>query len=401
LVGKKKLYSIFVELPKHKAHPMRDLEPGDLDLVPQAEEIISRSIPYNSDVQYDRIEESLLAKQQEKFTSPALNPRPESKDTEMSSIPTDINSRQTSSIVPSQEDASEVIPVSKYHELKFKFLAQDPISQGVQGTLRRWKAGQLLGNGRMGNVLKAMDVKTGELFAIKRLFFDPLNEGQTTFVQTLEAEVLILQKLSHPNIVQFLGSECIGDSLCVYLEYLPGKSLANLVDSLGPLSETLVKIYLRDVLAGLKYLHENHVVHRDIKGANLLLDSDGSVRVADFGCSAQMDNTYSHSDILTSLKGSLPWMAPEVIKQTGHGRKADIWSLGCVTIELLSGKPPWQDFENQLQAIMRVGLSNDIPDIPEGISAEAADFILKCVQRNPKQRPSASELLTHPFIMNL
>ena len=199
--------------------------------------------------------------------------------------------------------------------------------------------------------------------------------------------------------MKFLGSESITDSLFLYLEYLPGKSLAALISGLGALPEHLVKMYLKDILTGLKYLHERGVVHRDLKGANLLLDEEGRVHLADFGCSAQLDASCSHSDILTSLKGSLPWMAPEVIQQAGYGRKADIWSVGCVAIELLSGKTPWQDFENQLQAIVRIGLSADLPDIPAGVSAAASDFIFQCVQRNPKQRPSARDLLCHSFLL--
>jgi len=386
LPGKKKLFSIFVAMPALPAHPEKDLEPGGLNLVPGAEEMPPRVLP-KEDPQPDQ-----------KFTSPALL----LKVTEESeSIPTDICSRQVSSVAPSmsQEDASESMSVSRYHDLKFKFLAQDPIYQGVQGCARKWKAGGILGNGRLGNVVRAMDICTGEMFAVKRLFYDSTNDSQLTFIQSLEKEVQILQKLAHPNIVKFLGSESITDSLFLYLEYLPGKSLAALISGLGALPEHLVKMYLKDILTGLKYLHERGVVHRDLKGANLLLDEEGRVHLADFGCSAQLDASCSHSDILTSLKGSLPWMAPEVIQQAGYGRKADIWSVGCVAIELLSGKTPWQDFENQLQAIVRIGLSADLPDIPAGVSAAASDFIFQCVQRNPKQRPSARDLLCHSFLL--
>ena len=393
LPGKRKLYSIFVEDPKLRSHPEKDLEAGDLELIPIAEEQPIRLYPASL------IGGGVLSKMEQKFTSPALIPKA-SEETE--TIPSDICTRQVSSVAPSsQEDvSSEDLPISKYHELKFKFLVQDPILQGLQGVVRRWKAGQILGNGRMGNVIKAMDVCSGEIFAVKRLFFDPKNEGQKSSVQGLEKEVQMLKELTHPNIVKFLGSETIGESLCIYLEYLPGKSLSSLIGTIGPLSEGLVKIYLRDVICGLKYLHEKKVVHRDVKGSNLLLDEEGRVKLADFGCSAQLDTSCSHSDILTSLKGSLPWMAPEVIQQIGYGRKADIWSLGCVAIELLSGKPPWQDFENQLQAVVRIGLSADLPDVPAHISPEAKDFIYQCLRRNPKQRAKASDLEFHPFLIS-
>ena len=386
LPGKKQFYSIFVEAPVLRAHPEKALEAGDLNLVPGAEEMPPRELP------------KAVPRPEQKFTSPALMPK---VTEESEGIPTDPCTRQVSSVAPStsQEDVAEEMSVSRYHDMKFKFLVQDPIYQGVQGITKKWKAGGILGSGRLGNVVRAMDVKTGEMFAVKRLFYDPSNESQVAFLQGLEKEVQILQKLAHPNIVKFLGSECSTDSLYLYLEYLPGKSLAALIGEVGALPEHLVKLYLRDILAGLKYLHEHGVVHRDLKGANLLMDEDGRVHLADFGCSSQLDASSSHSDVLTSLKGSLPWMAPEVIQQNGYGRKADIWSVGCVAIELLSGKPPWQEFENQLQAIVRIGLSADLPDMPAGISAEASDFLFQCIQRNPKQRPTARELLCHPFIL--
>lgn len=385
--GKIKLYPICVTESVLPAHPEKDLKPGDLNLVPGAEEMPPRLLPMVD-----------LRPPEQKFTSPALM----CKVTEESEgIPTDICSRQISSVAPStsQEDVSESMSVSRYHDLKFKFLVQDPIYQGVQGCGRKWKAGGILGNGRLGNVVRAMDVHTGEMFAVKRLFYEITSDSQRSFIESLEKEVQILQKLAHPNIVKFLGSESIADSLFLYLEYLPGKSLAALISGLGPLPENLVKLYLKDILTGLKYLHERGVVHRDLKGANLLLDEEGRVHLADFGCSTQLDASCSHSDVLTSLKGSLPWMAPEVIQQAGYGRKADIWSVGCVAIELLSGKTPWQDFENQLQAIVRIGLSADLPDIPTGVSPGASDFIFQCIQRNPKQRPSARELLCHPYLL--
>jgi mitogen-activated protein kinase kinase kinase len=121
---------------------------------------------------------------------------------------------------------------------------------------------------------------------------------------------------------------------------------------------------------GLAYLHDNKVIHFDIKAANLLVDSEGTVKLADFGCSKKIEATYSHSELVMSLKGSIPWMAPEVIKQTGSGRKADIWSVGCAVLEMLTARHPWPDFQNHLSAIMKIAMSNEIPEIPDHISSD-------------------------------
>jgi serine/threonine protein kinase len=278
-------------------------------------------------------------------------------------------------------------------------LLQVRTNQGVQGTLLRWKAGETLGQGGMGQVLKAFNTLTGELFAVKRLIFNQENAVQNEFVKTLETEINILSKLDHPKIVKYLGSERVSTSLCTYLEYVSGGSLNRILSHFGPLTEEVVQIYLKQVVEGLGYLHSKGVVHRDLKCANILIDGEGIVKLSDFGCSAKYDSSQTQqSSLLTSLKGSILWMAPEVMRQSGYGRKADVWSLGCTAIEMITGKPPWPVFDDAMQAIIRIGLSNDVPEVPTHVSAEAQDFISLCIRRDPKQRPTAFQLLQHPFL---
>ena len=245
----------------------------------------------------------------------------------------------------------------------------------------------------MGQVLKAFNVQTGELFAVKRLLFNPDNQTQNEYVKSLETEINVLSRLEHPKIVKYLGSERVSDSLCTYLEYLAGGSLTHILNRFGPLPERVVRIYLRQVVEGLAYLHDNKVVHRDLKCANILVDADGVVKLSDFGCSAKYDSSQQQSSLLTSLKGSILWMAPEVMRQSGYGRKADIWSLGCTAIEMLTAKPPWPAFTDVVQAIMRIGLSNAVPEVPQELSGEAKEFLELCLRREPKERPTARELL--------
>merc|ERR1712050_167261 len=143
--------------------------------------------------------------------------------------------------------------------------------------------------------------------------------------------------------------------------------------------ESLNVVYTREIVEGLEYLHtrEPPVVHRDVKGGNILVGLDGRVKLADFGCSKRAQETMSQT-----MRGSVPWMAPEVIAHTRYGRGADIWSFGCVLIEMASARVPWGKFDNQLAAMVKIGMSRETPPLPTGISPTCEDFIRLCVQRD-------------------
>ena len=197
-----------------------------------------------------------------------------------------------------------------------------------------------------------------------------------------------------------MGSEIIDGNLFLYLEYVPGGSLGDLIRNFGPLSEKLIKIYIRQILKGLQYLHSKGIVHRDIKAANVLLDTCGTVKLSDFGCSGQISLSSSHSEneLLNSIKGSIPWMAPEVICQNKYGCKADIWSLGCLIIELKTGKSPWGKLDNFIQALFKIGRSQALPEFPVDISDNLKDFLCMCINRSQDLRPDVALLLNHPFL---
>jgi len=197
-----------------------------------------------------------------------------------------------------------------------------------------------------------------------------------------------------------MGSEIIDGNLFLYLEYVPGGSLGDLIRNFGPLSEKLIKIYIRQILKGLQYLHSKGIVHRDIKAANVLLDTCGTVKLSDFGCSGQISLSSSHSEneLLNSIKGSIPWMAPEVICQSKYGCKADIWSLGCLIIELKTGKSPWGKLDNFIQALFKIGRSQALPEFPVDISDNLKDFLCMCINRSQDLRPDVALLLNHPFL---
>jgi serine/threonine protein kinase len=226
-------------------------------------------------------------------------------------------------------------------------------------------------------------------------------------VAALQNEISVLQSLKHTNIVQYLGTAVEGSCLNIFLEYVPGGSIASLIKKFTTmpeegLHESLVRNYTKQILSGLQYLHSNQIIHRDIKGANILVDDKGVIKLADFGASKKIEEIVAQAgagDSIASLKGTVYWMAPEVIKQSGYGRQADIWSVGCTVIEMATGRPPWSsEYTDQVSALFTIATSDDMPEMPEDFSEDGKDFLAQCFRRNPKERPNATKLLQHPWI---
>ncbi|CAH1415511.1 unnamed protein product [Lactuca virosa] len=262
----------------------------------------------------------------------------------------------------------------------------------------RWKKGRLLGRGTFGHVYLGFNSESGEMCAMKEviLFADDAKSKESA--QQLGQEIALLSCLRHPNIVQYYGSETVDDKLYIYLEYVSGGSIHKLLQDYGQLGELAIRSYTHQILSGLEYLHAKNTVHRDIKGANILVDPNGRVKLADFG----MAKHISGPSCPLSFKGSPYWMAPEVINNNSNGCNlaVDIWSLGCTVLEMATTKPPWSQYEG-VAALFKVGNSKELPSIPEHLSDEGKDFILQCLQRNPSHRPTAAQLLEHPFVINI
>ncbi|XP_071731458.1 uncharacterized protein [Rutidosis leptorrhynchoides] len=305
-------------------------------------------------------------------------------------------------------------PVSRHHSLERS-------EQSIKG---QWQKGKLLGRGTFGTVYEAANRETGSLCAMKEVDIIPDDPKSSECIRQLEQEIKVLRNLEHPNIVHYLGSEVVDNRFCIYLEYVHPGSLNKYVrDHCAAVTESVIRNFTRHILSGLAYLHSKKTVHRDIKGANLLVDSSGVVKLADFGLAKHL--TTHITDL--SLKGSPHWMAPEVLLEITifliilrvmkkviisyfmqvlqavmrkdsnpeHTFTMDIWSLGCTVIEMVTGKPPWSEF-NGVQAMFNV--LNRSPPIPETLSPEGKDFLSRCLQRNPEKRSSAAALLEHPFV---
>nr|AND01204.1 putative mitogen-activated kinase kinase kinase [Linum usitatissimum] len=267
--------------------------------------------------------------------------------------------------------------------------AENPLSPGS-----RWKKGKLLGRGTFGEVYVGFNSESGEMCAMKEvtLFSDDAKSRESA--KQLMQEIALLSRLRHPNIVQYYGSEQVEDKLYIYLEYVSGGSIHKILQEYGQLGELAIRSYTQQILSGLAYLHSKSTVHRDIKGPNILVDPNGRVKLADFG----MAKHITGPSCPLSFKGSPYWMAPEVIKNSsGCNLAVDIWSLGCTVLEMATAKPPWSQYEG-VAALFKIGNSKDLPAIPDQLSDEGKDFVRQCMQRNPAHRPTAAQLLDHPFV---
>ncbi|KAL8534443.1 hypothetical protein ACS0TY_010454 [Phlomoides rotata] len=261
----------------------------------------------------------------------------------------------------------------------------------------RWKKGKLLGRGTFGHVYAGFNSETGEMCAMKEvtLFSDDAKSKESA--KQLGQEIVLLSRLRHPNIVQYYGSETVGDKLYIYLEYVSGGSIHKILQEYGKLGESAIRSYTQQILSGLAYLHTKNTVHRDIKGANILVDPNGRVKLADFG----MAKHISGQTCPLSFKGSPYWMAPEVIRNSnGCSLAVDIWSLGCTVLEMATSKPPWSQYEG-VAAMFKIGNSKELPTIPDNLSDEGKDFVRLCLQRDPQRRPPATKLLEHSFVKNV
>lgn len=274
----------------------------------------------------------------------------------------------------------------------------------------KYMKGALIGQGSFGSVYLALHAVTGELMAVKQVELpsasgaSQMNQRKTNMVEALKHEIGLLRDLKHKNIVQYLGSNSDENHLNIFLEYVPGGSVATMLVNYGPLGESLIQNFVRQILQGLSYLHSRDIIHRDIKGANILVDNKGSVKISDFGISKRVETSSlvngKKGNQRVSLQGSVFWMAPEVVRQTAYTRKADIWSLGCLIVEMFTGSHPHPNL-SQLQAIFKIGSSpNSSPPMPETAGEDARAFLAQTFLIDHEARPSADELLASLFCTN-
>ncbi|XVF40702.1 hypothetical protein PTKIN_Ptkin01aG0136100 [Pterospermum kingtungense] len=250
-----------------------------------------------------------------------------------------------------------------------------------------WTRGRTIGRGSAATVSIATAGQSRHVFAVK--------SSELSQSESLRREQRILSTLSCPQVVAYKGCDTSSENgkllYNLFMEYAPGGTIMDAIHKHGGcLDETMVRSYARGILLGLQFLHSSGIVHCDIKGRNILVTADG-VKIADLGCARRADDALS-------VAGTPVYMAPEVARGEQQGFPADIWALGCTVIEMVTGRGPWPDVEDPVSALYRIGFSCDVPETPNNISKQAMDFLSRCLRRDPVERWSAAQLLSHDFL---
>ncbi|KAK9884856.1 hypothetical protein WA026_009078 [Henosepilachna vigintioctopunctata] len=262
-----------------------------------------------------------------------------------------------------------------------------------------WQRGIKIGQGRFGKVYTAVNNSTGEMMAVKEI---PLQPNDNVTLKRVSEEVKILEGIAHMHLVKYYGIEVHREEMLLFMEYCQEGTLESLVAMTeNGLPELLVRRYTFQLVSGVRCLHNHGVVHRDIKTANIFLTQEGNcLKIGDFGCAVKIKFNSTMPGELKGFVGTQAYMAPEVFTRNmneGHGRAADIWSVGCVVVEMSSGKRPWWQYDSNYQIMFKVGMGQS-PDPPDTLIDEGLDFLELCFKFDPRERASAHELLEHNFV---
>ncbi|CAN7065421.1 unnamed protein product [Brassica rapa subsp. trilocularis] len=255
-----------------------------------------------------------------------------------------------------------------------------------------WIRGTCIGRGCFGTVNTAINKTDGEVFAVKSVDLATCLPAQ---LESLENEITVLRSLKpHPYIVRFLGDGVSKEGATsfrnLHLEYLPEGDVAK-----HGIDETLLRRYAACLVSALRHVHAQGLVHCDVKARNVLISRSSGVKLADFGSAIRVSRPTAKCKI--TPRGSPLWMAPEVIRGEYQGPESDVWSLGCTVIEMLTGKPAWEDLG--VDSLSRIGFSDELPIVPSTkLSETGRDFLDKCLKRDLSQRWSCDQLMQHPFL---
>ncbi len=282
---------------------------------------------------------------------------------------------------------------------KTKYRQEGEVKRG------KWALGEKIGTGSFGTVHCGMNKKTGTLMAVKKF------KMQGAVMEDIRTEVELMRSLKHINIVRYLGAQMDEEYLHIFQEWVPGGSVDALLRKYGAFSIEVIQSYMSQTLEGLNYLHDNDIMHRDIKGSNILVNDEGIVKLADFGASKKLKNLASNMMMSLTVRGTPYFMAPEVFEEK-YSAKADIWGIGCVAFQMVTSLAPWKElgFTNPISLFNHIKKNPGSPPMehPEreyfSTSEESSwillqEFVNKCFQEDPSNRPSVKELLEDPFIL--
>ena len=261
--------------------------------------------------------------------------------------------------------------------------------------------GDIIGEGSFARVYRAVDVETGSSVAVKQISLDEVDPESAS---QMEKEISMLKELSHPNLVRYINTKRVNSRLNIILEYCTEGSITRMLREFGAFPERLIRLYTKQMVDALIYLHEKEIVHRDIKGGNVLVHGDGSrgiVKLSDFGCSKKLGSS-KFLEKSSKMKGTVLWMAPEAANQAPEtGTASDIWSLGATIIEMATGRPPWSEdgFIEEIPALIKIATTQTPPKFPEKLSPAGLSFLKNCMEIDPKNRFTAKQLSLHEFLV--
>ncbi|KAH9947950.1 kinase [Amylocystis lapponica] len=315
-----------------------------------------------------------------------------------------------------QHTVGRVLDEEKLVDRSLVFLAGSSSNVSI-----RWQQGRFIGAGSFGSVYSAVNLDSGSLMAVKEIKFHEL-PGLPNLYSQIKDELNVMEMLHHPNVVEYYGIEVHRDKVYIFEEFCQGGSLSALLEHGRIEDEGIMQVYTMQMLEGLAYLHSKGVVHRDIKPDNILLDHMGVIKYVDFGAakilaknqrSIQRSRRPSDAAVnpgasgalgMNSLTGTPMYMSPEVIRNSGTGRQGamDVWSLGCVVLECATGRKPWNNLDNEWAIMFRIGVATQHPPLPEPgqLSDMGIDFIRQCLTIDPVLRPTAAELMNHPWMLD-
>lgn len=262
-----------------------------------------------------------------------------------------------------------------------------------------WQRGVKIGEGRFGKVYTAVNMSSGEMMAMKEI---PIKPNDHQFVKGIADELKNFEGLNHVGLIKYYGVEVHHDQMLIFMEYCQGGTLHEAAKA--GLDEAAIRFYTNKIVHAVAYLHENNIVHRDIKGDNIFLTKKG-LKLGDFGSAVKLREHKTRAEERNLVRGTtLPFQPPEVVKNASieqHLRfAADVWSVGCVVIEMVTGKLPWSELniEQEYQMIYHIATVNHMPKVPDNICNDLRKFLERCFEIDPEKRAAAEQLLDETFV---
>eukprot|EP00977_Amphora_coffeiformis_P001508 scaffold294_cov221-Amphora_coffeaeformis.AAC.64 len=265
----------------------------------------------------------------------------------------------------------------------------------------QWTLGSRIGTGSFGVVHVGMNNRSGSLMAVKSIPMQP------AIMKDIRREIELLKSLDHTNIVRYYGAEINGPNLHIFQEWVAGGSVSDLLSKFGPFPFPVIQSYAEQTLQGLAYLHSNNILHRDIKGSNLLVSDEGIVKLADFGGSRKIAEFHSDMMMSMTIRGTPYFMAPEVFEEK-YSSKADIWAVGCVLYQMVTASAPWKNlgFNNPFSLCRHLQTTDGPPPLPRTLPASDGNqlnnflaLLGRCFCRTPFERPCVTALFQDPFFL--